>query len=182
VLAPVATSVQFMLVFWLAFGERRGDAHGTGFAAFLAPGILMMSVIQNAFANTSSSIIVAKVQGNIVDTLMPPLSPAELLAGYTLGGATRGVACALVTGVLIFPASFRRRAGASAAGRRLRAVGLADAVVGRGAGLDRLALVRQRLPAEILIPGVPEIAARTPPLHRRAGQSGQCRGTRRRSR
>jgi ABC-2 type transport system permease protein len=105
VLAPVATSVLFMAVFWLAFGERRGDVHGTGFAAFLAPGIVMMSVIQNAFANSSSSIIVAKVQGNIVDTLMPPLSPAELLAGYTLGGACRGVVCAVAAGVIIFPVS-----------------------------------------------------------------------------
>jgi len=105
VLAPVATSVLFMAVFWLAFGERRGDVHGTGFAAFLAPGIVMMSVIQNAFANTSSSIIVAKVQGNIVDTLMPPLSPAEMLAGYALGGAIRGVVCALAVGVLVFPVS-----------------------------------------------------------------------------
>jgi ABC-2 type transport system permease protein len=63
---------------------------GIGFTAFLAPGILMMSVIQNSFANSSSSIVVAKIQGNIVDTLMPPLSPGELLAGYALGGATRG--------------------------------------------------------------------------------------------
>ena len=105
VLAPVATSVLFMAVFWLAFGERRGDVHGTGFAVFLAPGIVMMSVIQNAFANTSSSIIVAKVQGNIVDTLMPPLSASEMLAGYALGGVTRGVVCALAAAVLIFPVS-----------------------------------------------------------------------------
>ena len=103
VLAPVMTSVLFILVFLLAFGDRRGEIGGIGFAAFLAPGILMMSVIQNAFANSSSSIIVAKIQGNIVDTLMPPLSPVELLAGYALGGATRGVACALATGFLVFP-------------------------------------------------------------------------------
>ena len=103
VLAPVLTSALFMLVFTLAFGERRGDVAGIGFGAFLAPGILMMSVIQNAFANSSSSIVVAKIQGNIVDTLMPPLSPGELLAGYALGGATRGVVCAVATGVVIFP-------------------------------------------------------------------------------
>jgi len=90
-------------VFLLAFGARRGEVEGVGFAAFLAPGILMMSVIQNAFANSSSSIIVAKVQGNIVDTLMPPLSPGEMLAGYVLGAATRGIACAAATAVAIFP-------------------------------------------------------------------------------
>jgi ABC-2 type transport system permease protein len=103
VMAPVLTSALFMLVFILAFGERRGEVAGIGFAAFLAPGILMMSVIQNAFANSSSSILVAKIQGNIVDTLMPPLSPGEVLVGYALGGATRGVVCAVVTGVMIFP-------------------------------------------------------------------------------
>ena len=103
VMAPVLTSALFMLVFILAFGERRGEVAGIGFAAFLAPGILMMSVIQNAFANSSSSILVAKIQGNIVDTLMPPLSPGEVLVGYALGGATRGVVCAVMTGVMIFP-------------------------------------------------------------------------------
>jgi ABC-2 type transport system permease protein len=103
ILAPVLTSTLFMLVFWLAFGERRGNISGIEFTAFLAPGILMMSVIQNSFTNTSSSILVAKIQGNIIDTLMPPLSPGETLAGYTLGGATRGVACAVITGVAIFP-------------------------------------------------------------------------------
>ncbi|MFQ5567415.1 MAG: ABC transporter permease, partial [Paracoccaceae bacterium] len=103
VMAPVLTSVLFMLVFWLAFAERRGDVAGIGFITFLAPGILMMSVIQNAFTNSSSSIVVAKIQGNIVDTLMPPLSPGELLAGYALGGAARGTVCAVATGALIFP-------------------------------------------------------------------------------
>jgi len=103
VLAPTVTSVLFLAVFLLAFGARRGDVEGIAFAAFLAPGIVMMGVIQNAFANSSSSIIVAKIQGNIVDTLMPPLSPGELLAGYALGGATRGIACAAAAGAVIFP-------------------------------------------------------------------------------
>ncbi|MEM6421358.1 MAG: ABC transporter permease, partial [Pseudomonadota bacterium] len=102
--APVATAALFMLVFTLAFSARRGDAAtGVPFEAFLAPGILTMTVIQNAFANTSSSILIAKIQGNIVDTLMPPLSPAELLAGYALGGITRGLVCALAVGLAIFP-------------------------------------------------------------------------------
>jgi ABC-2 type transport system permease protein len=103
ILAPVMTSALFMLVFGLAFGARRGGVHGMDFTAFLAPGILMMSVIQNSFANTSSSIIISKIQGNIVDTLMPPLSPGELLTGYALGGVARGTACAVATGAVIFP-------------------------------------------------------------------------------
>ncbi|MEL6767471.1 MAG: ABC transporter permease [Pseudomonadota bacterium] len=102
--APVATASLFMLVFSLAFAARRGEGAGDiPFEQFLAPGILMMTVIQNAFANTSSSMGIAKVQGNIVDTLMPPLSAGEILAGYLGGGVTRGLLCALVVGLIIFP-------------------------------------------------------------------------------
>ena len=89
--APVATALLFMAVFTLALGGQRPDVMGLPFAHFLAPGILMMTVIQNAFANTSSSILVSKVQGSIVDTLMPPLSPSELLTGFVLGGVFRGL-------------------------------------------------------------------------------------------
>ena len=103
ILATVATSSLFMLVFSLAFASRRGTMDGLPFEQFLAPGVLMMTVIQNAFANTSSSLMIAKIQGNIVDTLMPPLSAGEILAGYVLGGATRGMVCAVVIGLIIFP-------------------------------------------------------------------------------
>jgi ABC-2 type transport system permease protein len=104
VLAPVATAGLFMIVFSLAFAARREDPPGeVPFEVFLAPGVLMMTVIQNAFANTSSSMTIAKVQGNIVDTLMPPLSPAELFVGYVAGGMTRGLICAAVIGAIIFP-------------------------------------------------------------------------------
>ncbi|MEL6218637.1 MAG: ABC transporter permease [Pseudomonadota bacterium] len=102
-LAPVATAVLFMTVFTLAFGQGRGEMMGLPFEVFLAPGVLMMAVIQNAFANTSSSLMIAKIQGNIVDTLMPPLSAAEILVGYVAGGLARGLACALAVGLLIFP-------------------------------------------------------------------------------
>ena len=103
VLAPVATSVLFMVVFTVAFGARRGEVHGLPFEQFLAPGILMMVVIQNAFANTSSSLMISKIQGNIVDTLMPPLSPGEILVGYISGGIVRGLACAVAVIIVIFP-------------------------------------------------------------------------------
>jgi ABC-2 type transport system permease protein len=71
---------------------------GLPYLVFLGPGILMMTVIQNAFANTSSSITAAKVQGNIVDTLMPPLSAGELLAGYLAGSVARAGLVAVVIG------------------------------------------------------------------------------------
>jgi ABC-2 type transport system permease protein len=96
VLAPLATAGLFMVIFTIAIGPRRGEVMGADFTTFIAPGILMMSVIQNAFANTSSSIVIGKVQGNIVDTLMPPLSPAELVVGYLAGAMARGLLVALV--------------------------------------------------------------------------------------
>jgi ABC-2 type transport system permease protein len=94
-LAPLVTAGLFLAVFALAFGSDRGPVMGVPFLHFLAPGILMMTVIQNAFANTSSSLMVSKVQGNIVDTLMPPLSPLELTIGYVAGGVARGVLVAV---------------------------------------------------------------------------------------
>ncbi|WP_239494711.1 ABC transporter permease [Roseovarius amoyensis] len=107
VLAPLATAGLFMLIFSIAIGPSRGDVMGVDFTDFIAPGILMMSVIQNAFANTSSSIVIGKVQGNIVDTLMPPLSPAELVTGYLAGAVGRGliVAVAISLGLFVFRGS-----------------------------------------------------------------------------
>jgi len=103
VLAPVATSLLFMLVFSLAIGSRRGEMMGVEFAVFLAPGLVMLGVLNNAFANSSSSLIVAKVQGNTVDFLMPPLSPSELAAAFIGGAVTRGVIVAVVTALAIAP-------------------------------------------------------------------------------
>ena len=68
-----------------------------GYAEFLFPGLVMMSMVQNAFANTSSSLVIAKIQGNIVDLLMPPLSPLELAVGLAGGGLTRGICVGLVS-------------------------------------------------------------------------------------
>lgn len=102
--APLVTAVLFLAIFSLAIGPSRGPVMGRPFTEFLAPGILMMQVILNAFANTSSSIMISKVQGNIVDTLMPPLSPGELVTGYVAGGVARGVLVATVVGLAVFPA------------------------------------------------------------------------------
>ena len=103
VLAPVTTSLLFMLVFSLAIGARRGEVHGVDFTAFLAPGLVMLGILNNAFANSSSSLIVAKVQGNTTDFLMPPLSPSELAAGFILGAMTRGVLVGGVTAIAVAP-------------------------------------------------------------------------------
>ena len=95
ILAPLVTAGLFLAIFSIAIGPNRGTVMGVGFTTFIAPGLLMMTVIQNAFANTSSSIMIAKVQGNIVDTLMPPLSAGELVTGYLVGAIARGVLVAL---------------------------------------------------------------------------------------
>ncbi|MCC5969799.1 MAG: ABC transporter permease [Pararhodobacter sp.] len=100
--APLITAGLFLTVFTLAIGPSRGPVMGVDFVAFLAPGILMMTVIQNAFANTSSSIVISKVQGNIVDTLMPPLSSAELVAGFLAGGAARGLIVAMIIALALW--------------------------------------------------------------------------------
>ncbi|UTW56824.1 ABC transporter permease [Kordiimonas sp. SCSIO 12610] len=89
--APAVTTILFMIIFSLALGGRGREVAGMPFANFLAPGLIVMAMLQNAFANTSSSILIAKVQGNIVDTLMPPLSATELTLGFLAGGMTRGL-------------------------------------------------------------------------------------------
>ncbi len=89
--APIITTLLFLAIFSVALGRVRPDINGVPFADFLAPGLIMMTIIQNAFANSSSSLLVGKVQGNIVDILMPPLSPAELVWGIVLGGLARGL-------------------------------------------------------------------------------------------
>jgi ABC-2 type transport system permease protein len=96
-MAPAVTTMLFMAIFSLALGRAVEQMDGIPFLLFLAPGLAMMAMLQNSFANASSSLIIAKVQGNIIDTLMPPLSPLELLLGIGLGAVTRG----LTVGVIV---------------------------------------------------------------------------------
>ncbi len=91
VFAPVVTSLLFLAIFTLALQRSVDIGDGITYSEFLAPGLVVMTMMQNAFANTSSSIMISKVQGNIVDVLMPPLGPGELLTAFALGGVTRGL-------------------------------------------------------------------------------------------
>lgn len=97
VVAPVITTLLFYAVFALAFGGVTRTIGDLPYLEFLAPGLVMMTMVQNAFANTSSSLVIAKVAGNIVDIIMPPLSATELYVGYVVGGVLRG----LVVGVVV---------------------------------------------------------------------------------
>lgn len=99
VIAPVVSTLLFLVVFTQAFGASRPAVGGVSFVEFLAPGLMMMAVLTNAFTNSSSSILIGKVQGAIVDVLMPPLSAAELTVAFVAGAATRGLLVGFITAV-----------------------------------------------------------------------------------
>ncbi len=102
ILAPVVTSLLFLAIFNLALGRTVRTLGSVSFAEFLAPGLIMMAILQNAFANTSSSLVISKLQGNIVDLLMPPLSPGEQALGLAGGGVTRGLIVGVAVGLAMW--------------------------------------------------------------------------------
>ena len=91
VLAPTVTTLVFLAIFSLALGGAVRKIGEIPFMEYLAPGLIMMAIVQNSFANTSSSMMIAKVQGIIVDILIPPLSAAELTLAFVSGGVVRGL-------------------------------------------------------------------------------------------
>jgi len=105
VAAPVVTTLLYMMIFVVAMQDARPPVHGTPFGEFVAPGLVMMAILNNAFANASSSLIQAKIMGTAPDFLTPPLSPFELLAGFGLGAATRGIVVGAVTAAAVWPFS-----------------------------------------------------------------------------
>lgn len=104
VLAPTVTSLLFLAIFTLALDGTVRQVVGMPFTEFLAPGLAIMAVVHASFDNPAASVVQGKLQGSIVDVLMPPLSPAEFTLGYVLGGATRGllVGAALLLVMQIF--------------------------------------------------------------------------------
>jgi ABC-2 type transport system permease protein len=101
--APLVSTILFMAVFSLALGHNGSPFPGVRYVDFLAPGLLMMAILNNAFANSSSSLLIAKVQGNSVDFLMPPLSAAELAAAFLAGAAARGILVGLIGAAILAP-------------------------------------------------------------------------------
>ncbi len=87
--APSITTLLFLVIFTVALGRGDRTVLGVPFADFIAPGLICMGMIQNAFANSSFALLVGKIQGTIVDYLMPPLSVGELLAGLVGASLTR---------------------------------------------------------------------------------------------
>tara|TARA_A100001037_G_scaffold299587_1_gene325460 strand:- start:485 stop:1336 length:852 start_codon:yes stop_codon:yes gene_type:complete len=100
--APVVTTLLFFTIFSVALENRVGTVGSVSFVVFLAPGLIMMSILQNSFQNSASSLLVSKIQGNIVDVLMPPISPVEMVCAYVAGGITRGVLVGLATTSAMF--------------------------------------------------------------------------------
>ena len=97
IISPLVTSLLFLMVLSLAIGNDRGGALGFPFITFLAPGLIAMQIIQQAFSHTSSSIMIGKIQGNIVDVLYAPLSSSEVTLATILAACTRSIIIALVS-------------------------------------------------------------------------------------
>lgn len=103
--APALTTLLFLVIFTVALGRSGREVLGHSFADFVAPGLIVMGMIQNAFANSSFSLLVGKIQGTIVDYLMPPLSNGELLAGLVGASVTRAALVGLTVwlAMLLWP-------------------------------------------------------------------------------
>ena len=101
VISPLVTSLLFLLVLSVAIGNERGEVLGFPFISFLAPGLIAMQVIQQGFSHSSSSIMIGKIQGNIVDILYAPLTAGEITLAINLAACTRSIMIALVS-IIVF--------------------------------------------------------------------------------
>ncbi|MCB2087595.1 MAG: ABC transporter permease [Sphingomonadaceae bacterium] len=103
--APAVTTLLFLVIFTVALGRSGREVLGVPFATFVAPGLIVMGMMQNAFANSSFSLLSGKIQGTIIDLLMPPLSEGELMAGIIGAAVTRAVmvGLAVALAMLFYP-------------------------------------------------------------------------------
>ena len=103
--APAVTTLLFLVIFTVALGRGGREVLGVSFASFVAPGLIVMGMMQNSFANSSFSLLSGKIQGTIIDLLMPPLSEGEMMAGIIGAAITRAVAvgCAVALAMALWP-------------------------------------------------------------------------------
>ncbi|WP_425594587.1 ABC transporter permease [Qipengyuania vesicularis] len=103
--APAVTTLLFLVIFTVALGREGREVLGVNFATFVAPGLIVMGMMQNAFANSSFSLLSGKIQGTIIDLLMPPLSTGELMTGIVAAAVTRAIAVggAVALAMLFYP-------------------------------------------------------------------------------
>ena len=100
-LSPLVSSLLFLSVLTLAIGNDRGEVLGYSFISFLAPGLIVMSIVQQSFSHSVSSLMIGKIQGNIIDTLLAPLSATEVTLAIILAAVTRGLVI-LIISILVF--------------------------------------------------------------------------------
>jgi len=100
-LSPLVSSLLFLSVLSLALGNERGEVLGFSFISFLAPGLIAMSIIQQSFSHSVSSLMIAKIQGNITDTLFAPLSAVEVSLAIILAAVTRSIVI-LIISIIVF--------------------------------------------------------------------------------
>ena len=100
-LSPLVSSLLFLSVLSLALGNERGEVLGFSFISFLAPGLIAMSIIQQSFSHSVSSLMIAKIQGNITDTLFAPLSAAEVSLAIIFAAVTRSLVI-LIISIIVF--------------------------------------------------------------------------------
>jgi ABC-2 type transport system permease protein len=98
---PAVSTLLFLVIFDVALGRGGRSALGVPFADFVAPGLIIMAIMQNGFANSSFSLLAGKIQGTIIDLLMPPLSTGELMAGIVTAAVTRGILVGVVLAGII---------------------------------------------------------------------------------
>ena len=91
IIGPIITSILFLVVISMAVGDDRSNVLGVEFILFLAPGLIAMQIISQAFAHSSSSILMGKIMGNIVDLIGAPLSPAEVTLSIISASISRGI-------------------------------------------------------------------------------------------
>ena len=101
IIGPVVTAILFLLVISLAIGDERSNVLGVPFIQFLAPGLIAMQVIQQSFSHSSSSLLMGKVMGNIVDLISAPLSASEVSLTIILASVTRAIIISVIS-IIIF--------------------------------------------------------------------------------
>jgi len=99
-LSPLISSLLFLSVLSLAIGNERGEVLGFSFISFLAPGLIVMSIIQQSFSHSVSSLMIAKIQGNITDTLFAPLSAVEVSLAIILAAVTRSLVILIISAIV----------------------------------------------------------------------------------
>lgn len=99
--SPVVNIALFLAIFSISVGSSIKEVQGVPFAVFMSAGLIMMAAMQNAFANSSSSFVMGRVLGHVIDYLIPPLGAFEIMYAFTLGAILRGILVAIISYITI---------------------------------------------------------------------------------